>query len=330
MTKGLVTLFGGSGFLGRYAARALVKQGWRVRIACRRPHLAGDARLAGGAPGWVDLAPVNVTNKASVVRALEGADAAVNLVGILHERGRQSFDATQREGARIIAETAAELGLGRLVHVSAIGADADSQARYARTKAEGEQAVRKACPDAVILRPAVVFGPEDKFFNRFAQMARFTPVLPAIGGGKTRMQPVYAGDVADAICAAVGRPDASGKTYELGGPRIYTMNEIYNFITGTIDRPRLKIPLPFVAALPLGYITGTFWQYLPPFSWGFMGEPPITGNQVQMLKSDTIVGGDALTLADLGITEIERVEAIVPNYLWRFRPYGEFHIQGET
>ena len=329
MTKGLVTLFGGSGFLGRYAARALVKQGWQVRIACRRPSIAGAARLA-GAPGWIDIVQVNVSNKASIERALEGADAAVNLVGILHERGRQSFEKTQRDGARNVAEVAAATGVSRLVHISAIGADENSKSRYARTKAEGETAVREAMPDAVILRPAVVFGPEDGFLNRFASLALKSPFLPSIDGGKTRMQPIYAGDIAEAITAAVTHPDAAGRTYELGGPRTYSMETIFDFITKTIDRRRLKVPLPFLIAQPMGYLVGGLYHYIPPFSWGFMGEPPVTGNQVMMLRQNTVVADDALGMTDLGVTELEAIEAIAPSYLWRFRPYGEFHIKREA
>ncbi|MEE9379803.1 MAG: complex I NDUFA9 subunit family protein [Hyphomonadaceae bacterium] len=329
MSKGLVTVFGGSGFLGRYATRALVKEGWRVRIACRRPNLAGDARLA-GAPGWVDIMQVNVGNVPSIERALEGADAAVNLVGILHERGNQKFAKVQRDGAANIAQAAAKLGVPRLVHVSAIGADAQSDARYARTKGEGEALVREAMPSAVILRPSAVFGPEDTFFNRFAGLARSAPILPAIGGGKTRLQPLYAGDMANAIAAAVEQVEASGQAYELGGPRTYSMNEIFDFITKTIDRPRLKMPLPMLIAQPLGYLLGGLWHYVPPFSWGFVGEPPLTGNQVQMLRADNVVSEGTLGMSDLGLTELESVESIVPSYLWRFRPYGEFQQRREA
>ncbi|MEO1965251.1 NAD-dependent epimerase/dehydratase family protein, partial [Hyphomonas sp.] len=205
-----------------------------------------------------------------------------------------------------------------------------SSSDYAKTKAEAEEAVRGAVPTATILRPSVVFGPEDEFFNKFAQMARVAPLMPAIGGGKTKMQPVYAGDVAEAIAVAVDDATTEGKTYELGGPRVYTMNEIYDFICATIDRPRFKVTLPFFAAKPLGYLSGAVWRYVPPFSWGFLGQPPVTGDQVEMLKTDNVVADDALTLADLGVTTLESVEAIVPTYLWRFRDYGEFHKASEA
>lgn len=326
MTKGLVTIFGGSGFIGRYAARQLVKAGYRVRIACRRPGLAGDARLA-GSPGWVDVVQANVRDRPSIARALDGADAVVNLVGILQESGPQTFESEQVLGAKNVAEMAAEAGIDRFVQISAIGVDLASKSNYARTKAEAEAAVRSAVPGAVILRPSIVFGPEDDFFNRFASLAKITPVLPAIGGGKTRLQPVYAGDVADAIAAAIERADVAGRTFELGGPRTYTMNEIYDVICKTVCRKRLKLPVPFFAAKPLGLLTGAVFRFVPPVAWIF-GRPPITGDQVEMLKSDNVVSEDASGLADLGVTDLESVESIVPTYLWRHRPYGEFSQAG--
>jgi len=324
MSKGLVTVFGGSGFIGRYAARTLVEKGWRVRVACRRVHAAIDVRLA-GPPGWVDIVQANVRDRASIDRALEGADAAVNLVGILFERGKQTFEGAQAEGAALVAEAAAAKGITRFIQVSAIGASEGSKSPYSRTKARGEAAVRKAIPTATILRPSIVFGPEDEFFNRFAGLARSAPVLPAIGGGKTKFQPVYAGDVARAITAAVDSGAAEGKTFELGGPGVYTFNALYDIVLKTIDETRFKIPLPFFLARPMGYITGAIWRFVPPFSWGFLGDPPLTGAQVEMLKDDNVVAGGALTLGDLGVTDLESVEAIVPRYLWRFRTYGEFH-----
>ncbi len=334
MAKGLVTLFGGSGFIGRYAARTLVKAGYRVRVAVRRPHLAGDVRLA-GSPGWVDIVQANVRHKASVAAAVEGADAVVNLVGILYEKGRQSFEGAQREGAINVAEACAEAGIKRLVHMSAIGADADAKADYAETKGEAEIGVREHLPEAVILRPSIVFGPEDEFFNRFAAMSahpmsNVAPFLPAIGGGKTKVQPVYAGDVAEAIANAVSNDEAAGKTYELGGPSTYTFKEIYEFIGETIDRKRLALPLPFFVAKPIGLTFGALFRYVWPLSSGILGAPPITGNQVELLKTDNIVSDDALTLADLGITEPESIEAIVPSYLYSYRPYGQYHQKSET
>lgn len=334
MTDRLVTLFGGSGFIGRYAARALVEAGYRVRVAVRRPHLAGDVRLA-GAPGWVDIVQANVRNPQSVAAAVDGADAVVNLVGILYEKGRQSFEGAQRDGAKNVAKACKAAGIDRLVHVSAIGADTNSSADYGKTKGEAELAIREIVPTATILRPSIVFGPEDDFFNRFAAMSSHpistvAPFLPAIGGGETKVQPVYAGDVADAIAAAVSKSDAAGNTYELGGPNVYTFKELYAFIGETIDRKRFALPLPFFVAKPLGLTFGALFRHVPPLSSGIFGPPPITGDQVEMLKSDNVVSDDALTLNDLGVSQIETVEAIVPSYLYRFRPYGQYHQKSEA
>lgn len=333
MAKGLVTLFGGSGFIGRYTARTLVKAGYRVRVAVRRPHLAGDVRLA-GAPGWVDIVQANVRDLNSVESAIDGASAVVNLVGILYEKGRQTFEFAQRDGAINVAKACANKGIDRLVHISAIGADQESKSDYARTKAEAEAGVREVLPSSVILRPSIVFGPEDDFFNRFASLAShpissFAPFLPAIGGGQTKLQPVYAGDVADAIAAAIESDDAAGKTFELGGPTVYTFSELYSFIGQTIDRKRFALPLPFVVAKPMGLMFGTLFK-VPPLSSGIFGAPPITGDQVELLKTDNVVDPDALTLADLGIVELESIEAIVPSYLYRFRPYGQYHQKNEA
>ncbi len=333
MSKGLVTLFGGSGFIGRYAARQLVAAGWRVRVAVRRPNLAGDVRLA-GAPGWVDLVQANVRDKASVAAAIDGADAVVNLVGILFERGGQNFASTQLEGAANIAQACSDAGIARLVHVSAIGADTGSASSYARTKGQAEQSVLAILPGAVILRPSIVFGPEDDFFNRFAAMAAhplssFLPFLPAIGGGATRVQPVYAGDVADAIAVAVSKPDIAGSIFELGGPSTYSFKEIYDFICEVIDRQRYALPLPFFIARMIGLTFGTLFRYVWPLSTGIFGGPPITGDQVEMLKTDNVVAPTAKTMTDLGITELESIEAIVPAYLWPFRAYGQYHQKGD-
>ena len=314
MAKGLVTLFGGSGFIGRYAARTLVKAGYRVRVAVRRPHLAGDVRLA-GSPGWVDIVQANVRDEQSVARAIEGA--------------------AQRDGAINVAKACAEAGIDRLVHVSAIGASGEAKADYAETKGDAEDGIREALPTATILRPSIVFGPEDEFFNRFAALAShplttIAPFLPAIGGGQTKVQPVYAGDVAEAISAAVSRDNAPGKTFELGGPSTYSFVELYDFIGQTIDRKRYALPLPFAIAKPIGLAIGTVFRYVWPLSSGILGAPPITGNQVELLKSDNVVSDGALTLADLGVTELESIEAIVPSYLYRFRPYGQYHQRNEA
>lgn len=309
MQSKLVTIFGGTGFLGRHTVRALAKAGWRIKVAARRPARGFFLRPLGQV-GQIDFVKCDIADKDQVAAALAGSDAVVNLCGILFQRG-QSFEDVQANGAGNVAEAAAEAGVGALVHVSAIGADKDGDAAYAQTKAEGEDRVRAAFPAATILRPSIVFGPEDDFFNRFAAMARMSPVLPLVGGGKTRFQPVFVGDVAAAIATALSREDARGKTYELGGPTIYSFKELLQFILAQTGRRRLLAPLPF----GLASFQAFFLQFLP--------TPPLTPDQVKMLRSDNVVSRGALTLADLGITP-NSVEAEVPTYLWRYRAKGEY------
>jgi uncharacterized protein YbjT (DUF2867 family) len=316
MPAKIVTVFGGAGFLGRHLTRTLCRQGWRVRVATRRPHLAGDSRLAGDV-GQVQLIQANVRNRASVRRAIEGSDAVVNLVSILYERGSQTFNGTQSLGGANVAQVAAELGIKTFVYMSAIGASLESHSSYARTKAEAEAATLAAIPTATILRPSIMFGPEDGFFAGFARIARMLPIMPVIGGG-SKFQPIYVGDVASAIAAALSKPEARGQTYELGGPRTYTMTELLKYITREIDRPRLMLPIPMLFAAPMGYTIGAISKINP-----FFG-PPITGDQVQLLQSDNIVATSAKTIADLGVTNLETVESITPTYLWRHRPHGQF------
>lgn len=322
MAGELITVFGGSGFVGRYVVRNLCRAGYRVRVAVRNPHLAGDQRLAGDV-GQVQIVQANVRNRPSIARAVEGAWGVVNLVGILYEKGAQTFVGTQGLGAKNIAELSAAAGVERFVQLSAIGADDDGQAEYARTKADAEDSVREFMPGAVILRPSIIFGPEDDFFNRFADMARLSPALPAIGGGETKFQPIFVGDVAAAVMAGLQQEEAAGRTFELGGPETFTFKEILQYILKEIDRPRLLLPLPFFIAKPIGMVTGALFKLWP------FHEPPITSDQVDMLRSDNVVGetGDASigTISDLGVTELESIEAIVPTYLWRFRPQGQFH-----
>lgn len=315
MLAKLAVVFGGSGFIGRNVVRELAKRGWRVRVAVRRPHHALFLRPM-GAVGQVQLVQANLRDRRSVAEALKGADAVVNLVGVLFQQGPQSFQAVQAEGAATIADLARAEGIGSFVQLSAIGASADSESLYARTKAEGEAAVRAAIPSATILRPSIVFGPEDDFFNRFAAMAMFAPALPLIGGGHTKFQPVYVDDVADAVAAALERSDASGKTYELGGPRVYTFKALLELMLAVIDRKRLLAPLPFFAA-PFAGFAGEALGLAP-----FM-KPPITRDQIRLLKTDNIVSEGALTIADLGVTP-RTVEAILPAYLYRYRKYGQF------
>lgn len=313
MSGEMITVFGGSGFVGRHAVRALVKAGKRVRVAMRRPHLGQDLRVMGDV-GQVQLVQANVRDADSVARALDGAAGAVNLVGILYESGRQTFEGTQAGGARLVAEAAAAAGIARFVHMSAIGTGADSASAYARSKAAGEAAVLAALPGAAILRPSIIFGPEDDFFNRFAAMARVTPALPLIGGGHTRFQPVFVGDVAEAIVRGLDRPGL----YELGGPRVYTFRELLAWITREIDRPRLLAPLPFALAEILGGALDLAFRL-----WPFAG-PPLTADQVRLLKSDNVVSPGAAGFAELGIGPLETVEANVPAWLVRFKPHGQF------
>ncbi|HLY05063.1 MAG TPA: complex I NDUFA9 subunit family protein [Rhizomicrobium sp.] len=306
----LVTVFGGSGFLGRYTVRALARAGHRIRVAVRRPHLA-NFLLPMGHVGQIQIVHADVGDAAAVARALKGADAAVNLVGILYESGRRKFQTLHADAAEAVAQTARSEGLGTLVHVSAIGADAKSEAVYARTKAEGEARVRNACSGAAILRPSVVFGPEDQFFNRFAALARLSPALPLIGGGRTKFQPVYVVDVASAILRCVEDPATAGRTYELGGPRVYSFRALMQLVLAETNRRRLLVPVPWSVAM----LKAAFLGLLP--------KPMLTRDQVRLLKHDNVVAPDALTFAELGIAP-EPAEAVIPSYLWRFRREGQF------
>lgn len=307
MNPMLITVFGGSGFLGRHTVRALARAGFRIKVATRHPNRAFFLRPLGSV-GQIDFVKCDVSDKDAVAEALKGAQAVVNLTGILFEKG-QTFEDVQTDGAAHIAEAAAKAGVTALVHVSAIGADAESDSSYAVTKAAGEQAVRTSFPKAVILRPSIIFGPEDGFFNKFAEMARFFPALPLIGGGKTRFQPVFVGDVAQAILTALSRQD--GRTYELGGPSIYSFRELLQLILREIDRKRALVPLPFGIA----FLQAALLQLLP--------KPLLTVDQVRLLKKDNIVAPTAAGLADLGITPTS-VEAVAPSYLWRYRAKGEY------
>ncbi|MEM8749163.1 MAG: complex I NDUFA9 subunit family protein [Pseudomonadota bacterium] len=312
-TPKLVTVFGGSGFVGRHAVRALVERGYRVRVACRRPDLAGYLQPIGNV-GQIQLVQANLRYQWSIDEAVQGADHVVNLVGILAESGNQRFDSLQARGAGWVAQAAREVG-AKMVQLSAIGASEDSAADYARTKAEGEALVRKADPDAIILRPSIVFGPEDDFFNRFAAMARIAPALPLIGGGKTLFQPVYVGDVADAIAAAVSGEVEPGTTWELGGPEVLSFRECLERMLAVIERKKPLISLPFGIA---GAMAGLA-QYMP--------GAPLTPDQVEMLKTDNVVSQSAKdagrTLADMGLQSTP-LASVLPRYLVRFRKHGQF------
>ncbi len=305
---GVVTVFGGSGFIGRYLVQRLAKRDWIIRVALRRPDEALFLKPLGDVGQIVPMA-ANIRDDASVAAAVAGVDAVVNLVGILYERRPQTFAAVHVEGAGRIARAAAAVGAGTLVQMSALGADPQSPAAYARSKAAGEAAVRAAFPAAAIARPSIVFGPEDDFFNRFAAMARYLPALPLVGGGRTRFQPVYVGDVADALARMVEDKATRGELFELGGPRIYSFKELLELTLRQIGRRRLLIPLPFLVATLQAFVL----ERLP--------VPPLTRDQVQLLRSDNVVSGRWPTLADLGISPTA-VEIIIASYLDRYRRGG--------
>lgn len=317
MTGKLAVVFGGSGFLGRNVVRELAKRGWRVRVAVRRPHQAQFLRPM-GAVGQIQLKQCNVRHRPSVAEAMRGADAVINLVGILFQTGAQRFDTVQGAGAATIAQLAAEEGVAQFVHLSAIGADANSESDYARTKAQAEEAVLSAIPMATILRPSVIFGAEDQFFNKFASMAAFSPVLPLIGGGQTKFQPIYVDDVADAVCEALAQPEAEGRVYELGGPKVYTFRELMELMLRETGQRRVLAPVPF----PIASIMGIFGQVA---GWAPFIDPPVTRDQVRLLKHDNVVDteGEIGVLSDFGI-EPHTVESIIPSYLVRYRRYGQF------
>lgn len=314
--RALVTIYGGSGFLGRHVVRAIARTGARMRVAVRRPELAGHLQPLGGV-GQIVPVQANVRYPESLIAAAEDADAVINLVGILFSAGKQTFKSVQDEGARHVAEAAKATGARTLVHVSAIGADANSPSIYARTKAAGEAAVKDICADAVIVRPSVVFGPEDDFFNRFAALARLSPALPLIGGGRTKFQPVFVGDVAQAIVAALEGRASSKAPYELGGPEILTMRQVMERVLAYAMRSRPLVPLPF----GLAKLQAAFLQWLP--------NPPLTVDQVRLLESDNVVSDAAIkakrTLEGLGIEPVA-VASVVPDYLEQYRPRGQFSI----
>jgi NADH dehydrogenase len=312
--KGLVTVFGGSGFVGAQVVRALARRGSRVRVAVRQPGRGYRLRMLGDV-GQIEVVQANVRDAGSIARALDGAEACVNAVAVLYESGRQTFQALHVDGARAVAVAARAAGAGRFVQISSIGASPQSRSLYALTKAAGETAVREAIPGAVILRPSVVFGQGDQFFNRFAEMAMISPALPLIGGGQTRFQPVFVGDVAQAVAEAVWNPDAAGRTYELGGPTIYSFEALMRLLLAEIGRRRILVPIPFGIAGLLGSV-GDLLAATPL-------APPITSDQVELLRVDNVVSPAALGLADLGVTA-SALEPIIPTYLYRFLKGGQY------
>jgi uncharacterized protein YbjT (DUF2867 family) len=305
----LVTIFGGSGFLGRHMVRALADDGWRIRVAVRRPNNALFLRPMGRV-GQIQLVKANVTNEETVRAALKGADAAINLVAVLHQSGNQRFDRLHVEAAERIAMLASELGVGRLLHVSALGIQGNPS-HYARTKALGEERVRARFAGATIFRPSVVFGPEDDFFNKFGWLARMSPVLPLIGGGGTKFQPVFVGNVAQAAAKVLSDASTAGQTYELGGPEIMTLKQVMELVLRETRRNRALVPIPFGLARVQGLVLG------------LLPKPLLTLDQVRMLETDNVVPEGAATFRDLNIVP-EAPGAIIPSYLWRFRKHGEF------
>ncbi len=315
--RGLATVFGGSGFVGRYAVAALAKQGWRVRAAVRRPDLAGFLQPA-GLVGQVAPVQANVRYPSSVERAVSGAKVVVNAVGVLTSGGKQTFQAIHVDAPRAMAKAAREAGVRHFVHISAIGADRKSASRYARSKAEGEAAVREEFPGAVIIRPSIVFGPEDEFFNRFAAMARISPLLPLIGGGRTRFQPVFVGDLATAVAACAAGDAKPDTIYEAGGPEVLSFRQLLDLTQEWAGRSRGYLPLPFWLAKLQAILTWPLPNALR----------PVTLDQVRMLQRDNVVSAEAKsegrTLAALGVATPHGVAAIVPTYLERFRARGQF------
>lgn len=315
-TAPIVTVFGGSGFVGRYATQALARAGWRVRVAVRRPNEALFVRTY-GVVGQVEPVQANIRDEESTARAIAGADAVVNCVGILFNAGKNRFDAVQDEGAGRIARLAAAADIKRFVHISAIGADAESASLYARTKAAGEAAVLKHMPQAVILRPSIVFGTEDGFFNRFAGMSRLSPALPLIGG-ETRFQPVYVDDVADAVARAI-TDDIPAGHYELGGPEVATFRSLLERMLKIIRRRRLLVPVPF----PVARFQGALLDLLPKLTFGLMPNSLLTRDQVLLLAKDNVVSETAKGFAELGIVPRD-MDAILESYLYSYRPKGQY------
>lgn len=310
----LITIIGGSGFVGRHIVRALARRGYRIRVACRRPDLAGHLQPLGNT-GQIMAVQANVRYPASLAAACEGAYAVINLTGVLHSSGAQSFDAVHVFGAEASAKAAKAARARVFIQMSAIGADANSASAYGRSKAEGEALARAHFPGAIVLRPSIVFGPEDGFFNRFAEMARFSPFLPLIGGGETKFQPVFAGDVGEAVARLVDAGEADGKTYELGGPEAFSFKSLMQFTLDTIGRARLLLPLPWGLAKLQAAIMG------------LMPNPMLTTDQVEMLRHDNVVSEEARregrTLEGLGLTP-QGIEGIVPGYLYRYSKAGQF------
>lgn len=325
-----VTIFGGSGFVGRHLAHRLANEGWRIRVAVRRPHEAQELGPIGDV-GQLQIVQANVRDVASVTAAVQGADVVINLVGLLVQGGKQKFTAVQAAGAGNVARAAATAGARRLIHMSALGADKTSVSAYAQTKAAGEEAVLEAFPSATIMRPSVIFGPADGFITRFANLVRMMPIVPLIGSGKTRFQPVHINDVVDAFMAAIGSNETRGKVFELGGPDVFTLADILRMMARDMDRPRLFVPWPFWATK-----INAFFLQMP---YTFLRIPPLlTVDQVKLLQHDNVVGMSGepgvLTIKDLGkgagAGQLVSLEAVLPDYLVRFRKHGQYDARPAT
>ncbi|WP_343683363.1 complex I NDUFA9 subunit family protein [Asticcacaulis sp.] len=313
LSSRLVTVFGGSGFVGKQVVRALAQKGWRVRVAVRKPTYAYDLKPL-GTVGQIQIVRCDVRKEAEVQAALNGASAVVNLVGILYQTPGASFDAVHRAASKAIAEGAAKLGIKDFVQMSALGADPKSSSKYASTKGKAEEAVRTAIPSAVIVRPSVIFGPQDGFFTGLAEQIKAFPFMPSIGGGKTKFQPVYVGDVARAIADTLGNPAFAGKTFEIVGPQTFTFNELVQYVGEEIQSPRALIWMPFAAASLIG-VVGDISSLLI--------KPLLTSDQVLLLQKDNVASGKLPGLRELSILPTA-VESVVPSYLWRFRKNGQF------
>jgi len=312
MAKDLVTIFGGSGFVGKNIVEQLAAKGYRVRVAVRNPNSALFVKPLGDV-GQVQVVQANLRDEKSVFAAIQGSDVVINLVGILFESGKQSFSSVHASGAALIAKFSADLDVKKLIHMSAIGADAESEALYAKTKAKGEEAVRHYYPDAVIFRPSIIFGPDDGFFNRFGNMAKLSPIMPVISGD-SKFQPVYVCDVAEAFVKAVEDDVCDGQTYTLGGPRTYSFRELLAYICEETDNDRTLVDIP----MPIAKIQAVFMGLLP--------TPPLTLDQLTMLEKDNVVGEGEQGFDALGINPTP-VEAVVPSYMWQYRPKGQFVVE---
>ncbi len=320
--QGLVTVFGGSGFIGAQVVRALAKRGLRVRIAVRRPGVAYRVRTLGDV-GQIEVVQANLRNPASIGRALDGAEACINLVGVLYEHSRQRFQTLHAKGAEEVAAAAAARGISNFVQISALGADPDSASGYARSKAMGEQAVRAAIPSAVIIRPSVVFGVDDSLFNRFAGLASLLPVIPLPGGGETKFQPVFVGDLAAAIANAVTDRSLAGKTFEVGGPKVYSYRQLMELTLAEIHKSRALLPLPWPLASMIGALAELPTKFLPM-------APVLTADQVILLKSDSVPDSAMPGLKALGVANPIAAEAVLPSYMYRYRKGGQFAVNPEV